>query len=139
MRILITGGGTGGHLFPGIALAEEFQDRSPQNRIIFVGTRKGIEQRIIPSMGYELKTISSAGMLGKGMLQKFSGAVQCFIGIFQAMMIIRIFRPDLVLGTGGYVSSPVILAAYLLGIETAICEQNSIPGLSNRILAILAK
>ncbi|MCD6353268.1 MAG: undecaprenyldiphospho-muramoylpentapeptide beta-N-acetylglucosaminyltransferase [Proteobacteria bacterium] len=139
MRILITGGGTGGHLFPGIALAEEFQDRSPHNRIIFVGTRKGIEQRIIPSMGYELKTISSAGMLGKGMFQKFSGAVQCFIGIFQAMMIIRVFRPDLVLGTGGYVSSPVILAAYLLGIETAICEQNSIPGLSNRILARLAK
>jgi len=124
MRILITGGGTGGHIFPGIALAEEFQARNLKNRIIFVGTMKGIEQRIIPGMGYDLKTISGAGLLGRGPIRKLTGATRSLIGLFQAIVIIRTFKPDLVLGTGGYASAPVILAAWISGIETAICEQN---------------
>jgi len=139
MRILITGGGTGGHIFPGIALAEEFQARNLKNRIIFVGTMKGIEQRIIPGMGYDLKTISGAGLLGRGPIRKLTGATRSLIGLFQAIVIIRTFKPDLVLGTGGYASAPVILAAWISGIETAICEQNSVPGLTNRILGRLVK
>jgi len=139
MRILIAGGGTGGHLYPGIALAEEFQSRSPKNLITFVGTKKGIEHRIIPAMGYELITISSAGLIGRGFVRKLTGAVQFLRGLLQGLLIIRSAKPNLVLGTGGYASAPIILAACFFGIETAICEQNSIPGLTNRVLGRFAK
>ena len=139
MRTVIAGGGTGGHLFPGIALAEELKSRSFNNVVIFVGTKKGIEQRIIPSMGYELKTISGAGIIGGSPLQRIKGFFQFLIGFFQALWLIRSLRPDLVLGTGGYASVSVILAACLLRMETAICEQNSIPGLTNRILGRFVK
>jgi len=139
MRIIIAGGGTGGHLFPGIALAEEFKSRSLHNVVMFVGTKKGIEQRIIPPMGYELKTISGAGILGGSLRQRVMGFFQFLIGFFQALWLIRSLRPDLVLGTGGYASVSVILAACLLRVETAICEQNSIPGLTNRVLGRLVK
>lgn len=139
MRTVIAGGGTGGHLFPGIALAEELKSRSLNNVVIFVGTKKGIEQRIIPPMGYELKTISGAGIIGGNQLQRVKGFFQFLIGFFQALWLIRSLRPDLVLGTGGYASVSVILAAYLLRVETAICEQNSIPGLTNRVLGRLVK
>ncbi|MFH0811994.1 MAG: undecaprenyldiphospho-muramoylpentapeptide beta-N-acetylglucosaminyltransferase [Pseudomonadota bacterium] len=139
MRIIISGGGTGGHLFPGVALAEEFQARDSKHWIIFVGTKKGIEQRIIPAMGYELKFISGTALLGSGPFQKLLGIVQFLIGLLQAIILIRTIKPDLVVGTGGYVSAPVILAAYLLGIKTAICEQNSVPGLTNRMLGRLVK
>ncbi|WAC06496.1 MAG: undecaprenyldiphospho-muramoylpentapeptide beta-N-acetylglucosaminyltransferase [Thermodesulfobacteriota bacterium] len=139
MRIIIAGGGTGGHLFPGIALAEEFKSRSLHNVVMFVGTKKGIEQRIIPPMGYELKTISGAGILGGSLRQRVMGFFQFLIGFFQALWLIRSLQPDLVVGTGGYASVSVILAAYLLRVETAICEQNSIPGLTNRVLGRLVK
>ena len=139
MRVVIAGGGTGGHLFPGIALAEEFKSRTSHNVIIFVGTKKGIEQRIIPKMGYELKTIAGAGILGRSPLQKMKGLVQFLIGFFQALFLLRSLKPDLILGTGGYVSASVILAAHLLGMEGAICEQNSIPGLTNRVLGRFVK
>ena len=139
MRIVIAGGGTGGHLFPGIALAEEFKSRSENNEIFFVGTKKGIEQRIIPPMGYELKTISGAGILGGSPLQKVMGIFRFLVGCFQALWLLRFLRPNLVLGTGGYASAPVMLAAYLSGLESAICEQNSIPGLTNRMLGKFVK
>jgi UDP-N-acetylglucosamine--N-acetylmuramyl-(pentapeptide) pyrophosphoryl-undecaprenol N-acetylglucosamine transferase len=139
MRILIAGGGTGGHLYPGIALAEEFQSRSPNNVITFVGTKKGIEHRIIPAMGYELITISSAGIIGRGFVRKLTGIVQFLRGLVQGLLIIRSAKPNLAIGTGGYASAPVILAACSSGIETAICEQNSIPGLTNRFLGRFAK
>jgi len=139
MLTIIAGGGTGGHLFPGIALAEELKSRSLDNVVIFVGTKKGIEQRIIPPMGYELKTISGAGIIGRSPLQRARGLFQFLIGFFQSLLLIRSLRPDLVLGTGGYASVSIILAAYLLRVETAICEQNSIPGLTNRMLGRLVK
>jgi len=139
MRILIAGGGTGGHLFPGVALAEEFKQRNRKNKILFVGTKKGIEKSLIPDIGYKLKTISGRGILGGGLMQKLRGSIQFLIGLFQSLMIIRTFKPDLVLGTGGYASAPIIIAASIFNIETAICEQNSIPGLTNRILGRLVK
>jgi UDP-N-acetylglucosamine--N-acetylmuramyl-(pentapeptide) pyrophosphoryl-undecaprenol N-acetylglucosamine transferase len=134
MRVIISGGGTGGHLFPGIALAEEFQSRSAPVGITFVGTKKGIEQRTLPGLGYELKTISGAALLGEGALRKLTGLIQLMIGVIQASGLIRELKPDLVIGTGGYASAPVLLAAWLWGITTAICEQNSVPGLTNRLL-----
>lgn len=139
MRILITGGGTGGHLFPGIALAEEFQRRSRGHGVLFVGSKKGLEERVLPPLGYALKTISGTGMIGAAPLQKLVGLFALAAGVVQALAIILKFRPHLVIGTGGYASASVILAAWALGKETAICEQNSIPGLTNRLLAKVAK
>jgi UDP-N-acetylglucosamine--N-acetylmuramyl-(pentapeptide) pyrophosphoryl-undecaprenol N-acetylglucosamine transferase len=139
MRILITGGGTGGHLFPGIALAEEFQRRSRSHRLLFVGSKKGLEERVLPSLGYELKTISGVAMLGTRPLQKLLGVLALLSGVVQALVIVLRFGPHLVIGTGGYASASVILAAWALGKETAICEQNSIPGFTNRILAKAVK
>ena len=139
MRILISGGGTGGHLYPGIALAEEFQHRDPKSVITFVGTKKGLEQRIIPAMGYELITISSAGLIGTGLVRKVTGTIQFLRGLVESLFAIRRIKPELVLGTGGYASAPIILAACSCGIETAVCEQNTIPGLTNRVLGRLAK
>ena len=139
MKIVIAGGGTGGHLFPGIALAEEFKARYPKNLIVFVGTKKGIEQRVIPEMGYELKTISAVGLLGGSPIRKLAGVYWFLVGLCQALFLLRSLRPDLVLGTGGYASAPVIFAAWLLGFERAICEQNTIPGLTNRTLGKIVK
>lgn len=139
MRILITGGGTGGHLFPGIALAEEFQRRSRSHVVLFVGSRKGLEERVLPPLGYALETISGVALLGARPLQKLVGVFALLAGMVQALVIVLKFRPQLVVGTGGYASASVILAAWVLGRETAICEQNSIPGLTNRILARLVK
>ena len=139
MRIIIAGGGTGGHLFPAIALAEEFESRGKDNEILFVGTKKGIEYRILPTKGFKLKTILVSGVTGGSPLQRVIGVLKFLLGFFQSLGIIYSFRPNLVLGTGGYVSAPVILAAWLFRINTAICEQNSIPGLTNRILGRLVK
>lgn len=138
MRIVITGGGTGGHLFPGIALAEEFQRRSRSHRVLFVGSTKGLEERVVPPLGYALKTICGVGVIGVTPLQKVLGVLALGAGVAQALAIVLKFRPDLVIGTGGYASASVILAAWILRKDTAICEQNSIPGLANRLLARVA-
>ena len=137
MRIIIAGGGTGGHLFPGIAIAEEFTERTTANRIMFVGTKRGLEERIIPTLGYDLRIITSAGILGGSMMTKIIGLGFFVVGLLQSFAIIVRFRPQLVVGTGGYVSAPVVMAAWVLHIKTAICEQNSIPGLTNRMLSKL--
>lgn len=138
MRIMIAGGGTGGHLFPGIALAEEFHARNPAYTILFVGTTRGLEQRVVPALGYSLRTLTSAGIVGSGIRGKLIGLLSFIVGFFQALHLIVQFRPDLVIGTGGYVSAPVIISAWILRKRTAICEQNSIPGLTNRMLGKIA-
>ena len=138
MRIIIAGGGTGGHLFPGIALAEEFQARWPDVSVRFIGTTRGLEQRVIPPLGYSLTTLISAGIVGSGLRGKLIGAAYFVAGFFQALKLMVKDRPDLVVGTGGYVSGPAISAAWLLQIPAAICEQNSIPGLTNRLLGKIA-
>jgi len=139
MRIIIAGGGTGGHLFPGIALAEEFEAQGAAERILFVGTTRGLEQRIVPALGYDLRTITSAGLLGKNAVKKLLSLISLMAGFVQALGIVVRFRPRLVVGTGGYVSAPVLAAAWLFGVRTAICEQNSIPGMANRMLGRLVK
>jgi len=135
MKLVIAGGGTGGHLFPGIAVAEEFLARDPQNSVLFVGTERGIEARAVPAAGYRLELISAAGIRGKGNLTQLKGALMMLYGYSQSRRILKSFRPDLVLGVGGYASLPTVLAARGMQIPRFIHEQNAIPGMTNKFLA----
>ena len=134
MKILIAGGGTGGHLFPALAVAEAFREKDPGSRIIFAGSRKGLESRFVGREGYELKTIEAVALMGRGLRAKWSGLMAIPRSLGQSWKLLRSVRPDLVLGVGGYASGAVVLAAWAMGHKTAIHEQNSYPGLSNRIL-----
>ncbi len=139
MRIIIAGGGTGGHVFPAISIAEEILLRNSNNKVLFIGTEKGIERNIIPQLGYDIEFINSGGLIGKNLLQKLIGITSAFNGIISSINILRKFKPDIVLGVGGYASGPTVLSAFLSFIPTAICEQNSIPGFTNRILSKFVK
>jgi UDP-N-acetylglucosamine--N-acetylmuramyl-(pentapeptide) pyrophosphoryl-undecaprenol N-acetylglucosamine transferase len=134
MRIVIAGGGTGGHLFPGIAIAEEFIKRDKQTEVLFIGTQKGIESKFLGSAGYELSTIDIEGIKGRGMKALAKGFYQIPQSMWQSRRILKQFRPQMVIGVGGYASGPAVLAAYFMGIPTAIAEQNAVPGITNRIL-----
>ncbi|MBI3753337.1 MAG: undecaprenyldiphospho-muramoylpentapeptide beta-N-acetylglucosaminyltransferase [Deltaproteobacteria bacterium] len=134
MRIVLTGGGTGGHLFPAIALAEEFKARDRDCRILFIGASSGIEKEIVPKYGYPLELLDIEGFKGRGLSHKVSAGLKAAMGVLTAKKILQSFQPDRVVGTGGYSSGPVILAARLLRVKTAILEQNAVPGLTNRIL-----
>ncbi|QXE89517.1 undecaprenyldiphospho-muramoylpentapeptide beta-N-acetylglucosaminyltransferase [Geomonas subterranea] len=135
MRLIIAGGGTGGHLFPGIAVAEEFLARSSENEVLFVGTERGIEARLLPKLGYKLELISASGMKGLGTVKKLMSAGRLLYGYAQSRKILKEFRPDLVLGVGGYASAPILLAAKGMGIPRFIHEQNALPGLTNKVLS----
>ncbi|MCM2359179.1 MAG: undecaprenyldiphospho-muramoylpentapeptide beta-N-acetylglucosaminyltransferase [Geobacteraceae bacterium] len=139
MRLVIAGGGTGGHLFPGIAVAEEFLAREGGNEVLFVGTERGIEARAVPASGYRLELISAAGIRGKGGLAQLKGACMMLYGYAQSRKILKEFRPDLVLGVGGYASLPMVLAARGMQIRRFIHEQNAIPGMTNKVLALVAE
>jgi len=134
MRLIIAGGGTGGHLFPGIAVAEEFLARGAENEVLFVGTERGIEARLLPKLGYRLELISASGMKGLGTARKLMSAGRLLYGYAQSRKILKEFRPDLVLGVGGYASAPIVLAARGMGIRRFIHEQNAAPGLTNKVL-----
>jgi UDP-N-acetylglucosamine--N-acetylmuramyl-(pentapeptide) pyrophosphoryl-undecaprenol N-acetylglucosamine transferase len=138
MRIIIGGGGTGGHLFPGISIAEAFKMREARNEVLFVGSRRGIEEALIPKMGHELRTISVSGVRGKPLSKKLISLGTIPLGIAASIRIIKEFKADLVIGVGGYASGPVVLAAFLTGIKRAIQEQNAIPGSTNRLLGKLS-
>jgi UDP-N-acetylglucosamine--N-acetylmuramyl-(pentapeptide) pyrophosphoryl-undecaprenol N-acetylglucosamine transferase len=133
-RLLIAGGGTGGHLFPGVALAEELRAREPAAEILFIGTRRGIEARVLPDLGWPVEFIEVSGLKSVGVTGALRGLVRLPRALWQARRIVRRFQPDAVIGVGGYASGPVVLAARLRRVPTAICEQNSIPGLTNRWL-----
>ena len=134
MRFLIAGGGTGGHIFPGIAMAQSLLQDKSRHEILFVGTQAGIEARAVPKAGFNLQTIEISGLKGRGWQKTLQALLQLPMAIFQSIKILRKFEPDLVIGVGGYASGPVLLAAWLLRIPRVICEQNSIPGFTNRIL-----
>ena len=137
MKLIIAGGGTGGHLFPGIAVAEEFISRDSNNQVLFVGTSRGIEARAVPAAGFNLEQISASGIRGKGPLSKIKGATVMLNGYRQSQGILKRFRPDAVLGVGGYASLPMLLAARRNKITCLIHEQNAVPGMTNRILSKL--
>jgi UDP-N-acetylglucosamine--N-acetylmuramyl-(pentapeptide) pyrophosphoryl-undecaprenol N-acetylglucosamine transferase len=133
-RLLIAGGGTGGHLFPGVAIAEELRAREPTAEITFVGTKRGIEARVLPELGWPLELIEVSGLKTVGALGALRGLLRLPRALWQARRLLKRLRPDAVIGVGGDASGPVVLAAKLRGIPTAICEQNSIPGLTNKLL-----
>lgn len=138
MRIVIAGGGTGGHLFPGIAVAEEFIKRDDKTKVIFIGTQRGIESRLLGQLGYELKEIDIEGVKGRGMKALVKVVYQIPKSLWQSRRILKQFGPDIVVGVGGYASGPAVLAAHFMGLPTAIAEQNAIPGVTNKILAKFA-
>jgi UDP-N-acetylglucosamine--N-acetylmuramyl-(pentapeptide) pyrophosphoryl-undecaprenol N-acetylglucosamine transferase len=133
--VLIAGGGTGGHLYPGIAVARELVARVPDVRIAFVGTSAGIEARVIPQEGFPLDVIRSAGLKGKSAQSLAYGVALLPLSAADAWRVITRRHPSVVIGVGGYSSGPVMVLASLRGIPTLLMEQNAMPGLTNRLLA----
>jgi UDP-N-acetylglucosamine--N-acetylmuramyl-(pentapeptide) pyrophosphoryl-undecaprenol N-acetylglucosamine transferase len=135
MKLVVAGGGTGGHLFPGIAVAEEFMARESGNEALFIGSEKGIEGRVLPRLGFRHEFIAVSGIRGKSAISRLKGMLMLLYGYSQARKILKGFLPDRVLGVGGYASGPVVMAAKGMGLKCFIHEQNSIPGFTNRALA----
>jgi UDP-N-acetylglucosamine--N-acetylmuramyl-(pentapeptide) pyrophosphoryl-undecaprenol N-acetylglucosamine transferase len=135
LRVVIAGGGTGGHLFPGIAIARELLARRPDATVSFAGTARGIEARVVPREGFPLDLLRSEGLKGRSLAAVARGLVRLPLGFADAWGIISRRKPDLVIGVGGYSSGPVVMLAALRGIPTLLAEQNAVPGLTNRILA----
>jgi UDP-N-acetylglucosamine--N-acetylmuramyl-(pentapeptide) pyrophosphoryl-undecaprenol N-acetylglucosamine transferase len=138
MRVIIAAGGTGGHLYPGVALAREFARLDSGSETIFVGTERGLERKVVPREGFELITITAKGVMGKGMWGAVQGLAAVPIGLLQCLAICRHRRPDLAIGIGGYTSLSLVLAAFLLGIKRVIIEPNVHPGVANRVLSPFA-
>jgi len=139
LRVLIAGGGTGGHLFPGVAVAEEIMARHADSAVMFVGTERGIESRVVPALGYSLELIRISGIKTVGLRGALRGLFRIPGALRQSRKILKKFRPDVVIGVGGYASGPVVMMARLLRIPTAVLEQNSVPGLTNKILGRFAR
>ncbi|MFQ5865047.1 MAG: undecaprenyldiphospho-muramoylpentapeptide beta-N-acetylglucosaminyltransferase [bacterium] len=133
IKVIIAGGGTGGHLYPGIALAEEIEKRW-KARILFVGTNYGLENKIIPKTHYEFKKIWMRGLQRKMNLGNLLFPIRLIVSLVQCIFIIIMFRPNVIIGTGGYVSGPALMMGIALRVPTIIQEQNSFPGLVNRLL-----
>jgi UDP-N-acetylglucosamine--N-acetylmuramyl-(pentapeptide) pyrophosphoryl-undecaprenol N-acetylglucosamine transferase len=135
VRIVIAGGGTGGHLYPGIALAETFKRLQAGSRILFVGTAHGMEATLLPEKGFSFEAISAKGLIGKGIGAQLKSLFLVPVGLMQSLRILRTFSPQLVIGIGGYAAGPVLLAALLLRIKRIILEPNLVPGLANKLIA----
>lgn len=135
MRCLVTGGGTGGHIYPAVAVAKEVREILPRASVLYVGTGTGMESSLVPKEGLDFEAIRSSGIVGKSPLMAVKGIYNAALGMGDARRILKSFRPDVVLGTGGYVSGPVVLAARLMGIPCAIQEQNAVPGKTNLALS----
>ncbi len=134
MNIVIAGGGTGGHLFPALAVARELAKRYAGARISFVGTVKGIEAKIIPKEGFDLRFIRSEGLVGKSAYRTVRSMMKVILSLMDSYRILKDIKPELVLGVGGYSSGPVLLCSKIMGIPTIIHEQNTLPGFANKIL-----
>jgi UDP-N-acetylglucosamine--N-acetylmuramyl-(pentapeptide) pyrophosphoryl-undecaprenol N-acetylglucosamine transferase len=138
MKVLIAGGGTGGHVYPGIAVAEEIQRMRPAYQVVFVGTRRGLEAQAVPEAGFRIRFVLTRGFPRRAWWRWPWALLANVVGFFQALWAVMIERPNVVLGTGGYVSGPIALAAWMLGRPLILQEQNSIPGIANRWLARIA-
>lgn len=139
MRVIVTGGGTGGHIYPALAIAKGLLARDPDTRILYVGTREGMEARIVPDSGLDFAGVSGKGLPRKLGSELFRVAGKSLQALWETKKILQHFHPDLVIGTGGYVSGPVVLTAALFGFPTLLHEQNAFPGITNRILALFVR
>ncbi|MFN0141650.1 MAG: undecaprenyldiphospho-muramoylpentapeptide beta-N-acetylglucosaminyltransferase [Pyrinomonadaceae bacterium] len=135
MKVLIAAGGTGGHIYPGIAVANEIIRRDAANEVLFVGTARGLEKKIVPENGFQLSLINSAGLKNVGVMGKIKGLTLLPKSFIEARAVIRQFRPHVVVGAGGYVSGPVLLMAAIMGVPTLVMDSNALPGFTNRQLA----
>jgi UDP-N-acetylglucosamine--N-acetylmuramyl-(pentapeptide) pyrophosphoryl-undecaprenol N-acetylglucosamine transferase len=135
MRVLIAAGGTGGHIYPGIAVAKEIMRRHPDAEVKFVGTARGLENKLVPNAGFELSFIDSTGLKNVGVAARVRGLLVLPKSLRQARALIRELKPHVVIGAGGYVSGPVLLTASLLKLPTLVMESNALPGWTNRVLA----
>jgi UDP-N-acetylglucosamine--N-acetylmuramyl-(pentapeptide) pyrophosphoryl-undecaprenol N-acetylglucosamine transferase len=134
LAVVVAGGGTGGHLYPGLAVAREIVRRVPMARVTFAGTARGLEARVVPREGFELDLVRSAGLKGKSLTARVRGAALLPVAFLDAWRIVSRRRPDVVVGVGGYSSGPVVLLAALRRVPTLVLEQNAVPGLTNRLL-----
>ena len=135
MKVLLSGGGTGGHVYPAIAIANKIKENHPDAQFLFVGTSTGIEADIVPKNGYEIKTITVQGFKRKIDLDNVKRGFKLMKGLNEARKIVKEFNPDIVIGTGGYVSGPVLFCAGSTNAVTVVHEQNSFPGVTNKILS----
>ena len=134
MRVLMTGGGTGGHIYPAIAIADRIKEKNPDAEIIFAGTERGLEKTLVPKNGYDIKFITVSGFDRKNMLKNIKTAFDLAKGMAQSKKLIKDFAPDVVIGTGGYVCGPVVKAAHAAGAKCYIHESNAYPGMTNKML-----
>lgn len=135
MKVLIAAGGTGGHIYPGIAVAKEIMSRDAESEVLFVGTARGLEKRLVPDSGFQLSLINSAGLKNVGVVGKVKGLSVLPRSFLEARRIMRQFRPHVVVGAGGYVSGPVLMMAAIMGLPTLVMDSNALPGFTNRQLA----
>jgi UDP-N-acetylglucosamine--N-acetylmuramyl-(pentapeptide) pyrophosphoryl-undecaprenol N-acetylglucosamine transferase len=139
LRVIIAGGGTGGHVYPALAVAEELRRADPLADILFLGTARGLEARVIPARGYAFTLVQARGFPRAVSFSALASLLDIARGFVQTLGIVRRSRPDVVLGTGGYVSAPLVLASALLARPIVVQEQNAIPGVANRLLGRLAR
>jgi UDP-N-acetylglucosamine--N-acetylmuramyl-(pentapeptide) pyrophosphoryl-undecaprenol N-acetylglucosamine transferase len=139
LRVVVAGGGTGGHLYPGIAVARSLQAARPGTVVTFAGTAQGIESRVVPREGFELDVIRSGGLKGKSVGARARGLGLLPLSAADAWSVVSRRRPDLVIGVGGYSSGPIVAMAAVRGVPTLLLEQNAVPGLTNRLLAPLVR
>lgn len=135
MKVLITGGGTGGHINPALAIAQKVRNENPDNEILYVGTRDGMESELVPKAGFDFKYVTARYLIRKLSFENVKTFFASVKGVMEASKIISEFKPDIVVGTGGYVCGPVVLAASLKKIPTMIHEQNVFPGITNKMLS----
>jgi UDP-N-acetylglucosamine--N-acetylmuramyl-(pentapeptide) pyrophosphoryl-undecaprenol N-acetylglucosamine transferase len=134
-NILVAGGGTGGHLFPALAIADEINRLQPKAKFLFLGTKGKIEARVVPERGYAFRTIWISGFHRRLTLDNLLFPIKVIVSLVQSLFVIRQFQPDIIIGTGGYVCGPILYVGTLLGIPTVIHESNSFPGVTTRLLA----
>lgn len=135
MKVLIAAGGTGGHIYPGVAVAKEIMRRDESSEVLFVGTSRGLEKRIVPENGFQLSLITSVGLKSVGVIGKLKGLAVLPISFIESARLLSEFKPDVVVGAGGYVSGPVLLIASLMRYPTLVMDSNALPGFTNRKLA----
>ncbi len=139
MRLLIAGGGTGGHLFPGLAVAESLRQQDAQAAILFVGSKFGIESTVLPRSPFSFEALAIRGLRGRGARGLVEFLVQAPVALLRSVSLVRSFRPQVILGLGGYSSVPVVVAAWWCGVPSVLLEQNAHPGMANRSLSRLAR
>jgi UDP-N-acetylglucosamine--N-acetylmuramyl-(pentapeptide) pyrophosphoryl-undecaprenol N-acetylglucosamine transferase len=137
-KLVIAGGGTGGHLFPGIAIAQEFMSTNPRNTVLFVSTGNDFEKSVLANAGFELQEITAGGIKGQGRWRQIKSMIRIPKGIMGSMRILKNYKPDLILGVGSYAAGPVVMAAWLMGKKIVLHEQNILPGITNRLLSRFA-